>query len=405
MNETINFGDPIDFFYQSKTLYDLEKLNKISLNRGEVIAKPKKEGKYPVYSSSIHNDGLFAKIDNFMFDEELITWSIDGGGDFFYRSKHKFSVTNVSGYLRVLDKETIDTKYLYYLLSYLHSSKHFDYQTKAHPSVIRDLYVFNIPNIKIQKELSSLLFNLEGMLKHMKTQLNMTKVHKKSMLYKMFPKRESNLPEIRFSEFTEDWKNDKFSNLFFKLNNNTFSRKLLNYRGGFAKNIHYGDVLINYGSSVDITDSIVPFINSDVDLLSIKSDNYLKTGDVVFADTAEDTTAGKMVEIINKDGFPVLSGLHTYPCRTLIDFAEGYLGIYMNTSHFHDELIPYMQGSKVTGFNYEYLTRMIVKYPSVKEQNRIVDFFSNLDTLISNQEKEIITLERLKTTLLKKMFA
>jgi type I restriction enzyme S subunit len=89
----------------------------------------------------------------------------------------------------------------------------------------------------------------------------------------------------------------------------------------------------------------------------------------------------------------------------LIDFAEGYLGIYMNTSHFHDELIPYMQGSKVTGFNYEYLTRMIVKYPSVKEQNRIVDFFSNLDTLISNQEKEIITLERLKTTLLKKMFA
>ena len=39
-----------------------------------------------------------------MFDEELISWSVDGGGNFFYRSKHKYSLTNVSGYIRVLDK-------------------------------------------------------------------------------------------------------------------------------------------------------------------------------------------------------------------------------------------------------------------------------------------------------------
>jgi type I restriction enzyme S subunit len=77
----------------------------------------------------------------------------------------------------------------------------------------------------------------------------------------------------------------------------------------------------------------------------------------------------------------------------------------MNTTHFHDQLIQYMQGSKVTGFNYEFLTRTIVKYPSKPEQKKIVDFFDNLNELISSQEKEIKTLEYLKVTLLSKMFA
>jgi len=39
-----------------------------------------------------------------MFDEALVTWSVDGGGKFFYRPKSKYSITNVSGFLRVTAK-------------------------------------------------------------------------------------------------------------------------------------------------------------------------------------------------------------------------------------------------------------------------------------------------------------
>lgn len=114
----------------------------IQLGRGNIISSKdiaENPGDYPIYSSSAQGSGEFGRYSDYMFDEELITWSIDGGGRFFFRSKHKFSVTNVSGFLKSND-EIWDRKFLYYSLDFQHSRLVFDYQTKAHPSVIRHLY-------------------------------------------------------------------------------------------------------------------------------------------------------------------------------------------------------------------------------------------------------------------------
>ena len=101
------------------SLVQLEKLNLIQLGRGKVISKKNlndNPGDYPVYSSAKTGNGIFGTWSNYDFDEEMITWSVDGGGDLFYRHKHKFSITNVGGFVKVLDKNIINTKYLYYAL-------------------------------------------------------------------------------------------------------------------------------------------------------------------------------------------------------------------------------------------------------------------------------------------------
>lgn len=114
----------------------------IELGRGDIISSKdiaQNVGNYPIYSSSAKGNGEFGRYGSYMFDEELITWSVDGGGRFFYRPKHKFSVTNVCGYMRV-DSEKWNPRYIYYSLDLQHRNISFDYQTKAHPSVIRKLY-------------------------------------------------------------------------------------------------------------------------------------------------------------------------------------------------------------------------------------------------------------------------
>ena len=138
--------------------------NVISLDRGRVISSidlNTKPGNYPVYSSSSQNNGLFGAFDEFDFDEELITWSVDGGGYFFYRPKHKFSVTNVSGILRILDKSKLDYKFLYYLLDFQHRNQLYDYVDKAHPSVIKKRYF--IPEIEIveQKKIADIFSKID----------------------------------------------------------------------------------------------------------------------------------------------------------------------------------------------------------------------------------------------------
>jgi type I restriction enzyme S subunit len=114
----------------------------VRLGRGNIISAKdiaKKPGDYPIYSSSAQGNGEFGRYADYMFDEELITWSVDGGGRFFFRPKHKFSVTNVCGYMRISDN-VWSRRFVYYSLDFQHSRIAFDYQTKAHPSVIRHLY-------------------------------------------------------------------------------------------------------------------------------------------------------------------------------------------------------------------------------------------------------------------------
>ncbi|MHC6330195.1 restriction endonuclease subunit S [Escherichia coli] len=145
--------------WEKYSLEELESLQWIELGRGKVISKKdilNMPGRYPIYSSSVKNGGLMGCYGMFMFDEELISWSVDGGGDFFYRPKHKFSVTNVSGYMRVQCSK-ISYPFLASQLQLQHSALEFDYQSKAHPSVIRKLYEVVLPELREQQKIAVVL--------------------------------------------------------------------------------------------------------------------------------------------------------------------------------------------------------------------------------------------------------
>ena len=120
-----------------------------------------------------------------MFDEELITWSIDGGGDFFYRPKHKFNVTNVCGVLR-LDTTKFDYMFCYEILNWQHSKMVFDYQTKAHPSVIEDLYKLPIVSYDKQCALSTTLHKFNCLIDREIKALSQMKNLKKCLLQRLF---------------------------------------------------------------------------------------------------------------------------------------------------------------------------------------------------------------------------
>jgi len=139
------------------SLVELEDLKLIELGRGKVISKKDlnaNPGNYPVYSSAKTGGGIFGTWGNYDFNEEMITWSVDGGGDLFHRNKHKFSITNVGGFIKVLDKNKINTKYLYYALKNLHNGINFDWVKKAHPSVLRKEYNYiPVPSLQEQEKI------------------------------------------------------------------------------------------------------------------------------------------------------------------------------------------------------------------------------------------------------------
>ena len=210
-------------------------------------------------------------------------------------------------------------------------------------------------------------------------------------------------PKLRFPGFTEDWEQRKLEESFDFLQNNTLSRAELG-DSGTALNVHYGDILVKFGDCIDVSLNELPHITNQSSVEKLKN-SYLKDGDVVMADTAEDETVGKCSELTDIKDKIVLSGLHTIPLRPKNKFGKGYLGYYLNSGSYHDQLKPLMQGIKVTSISKSALKNTIVSFPrDVSEQEKIGNFFIRIDNLITLHQRKFETLKKLKKGFLQKMF-
>ena len=261
-----------------------------------------------------------------------------------------------------------------------------------------------VPQIEEQTQVGEFFLNLDNLITLHQRKCDKVKELKKAMLQKMFPKNGEKKPEIRFPGFIDDWEQRKFSDVFTGLQNNTLSRSELNYESGTVKNVHYGDVLIKFGDYIDASKEELPFINDDSKVEKFKG-SFLHNGDIIIADTAEDETVGKCTEIQGVHDIKLLSGLHTIPCRPKEEYGAKFLGYYMNSSAYHAQLIPLMQGIKVTSISKSALqdTDMIIP-KSVDEQTIIGEYFSNLDNLITLHQRKCDKLIELKKSMLQKMF-
>ena len=200
------------------------------------------------------------------------------------------------------------------------------------------------------------------------------------------------------------WEQRKFDEVFdCTVPNNTLSRAELSYDEGTVLNVHYGDVLIKYGSVLDVQKEEIPRIPH-----RCREDfngALLQDGDVIIADTAEDETTGKACEIDNLQGRAIVSGLHTMVCRPRYRMALGYLGYYLNSNAYHHQLLPLMQGIKVLSLSRSNIQKTSVSYPSaVKEQQLIASYFSQLDNLITLHQREQITENIIKNSLKERFF-
>lgn len=259
---------------------------------------------------------------------------------------------------------------------------------------------FPLPCLEEQHKIANFLLSVDDVIYNSEQEAANLEIQKKAVMKKIFSQ------EVRFkrddgTEFPE-WEEQSFENVFEPLNNNTLSRDMLNYDFGPALNIHYGDILVKYGDVCDVQVYKVPFVNEGI---NVSKYAHLKDGDIIIADTAEDEAVGKAIEIINVGDLVVVSGLHTMACRPKQKYSPKYLGYYINSTVFHDQLKPYMQGIKVTSIGRKNIKDVSIMYPSsLEEQRLIADFLSDFDEAITAAKKELELWKELKKGLLQQMF-
>lgn len=259
------------------------------------------------------------------------------------------------------------------------------------------------PNISEQNTIVNYVLSLDAQISASTSRLASLKQMKAASLQAMFPQEGETVPKVRFKGFEGEWKKVKFDKAFSFLKNNSLSRAELCNDGDII-NIHYGDVLIKYGDILDIGNDEVIYVADSNVANKLYTDCPIVNGDIIIADAAEDFTVGKCVEVQNVTKQKIVSGLHTIPCRPLESTAPNFWGYYINSNSFHRQLLPMIQGSKISSISKTSLSATYVVFPVVEEQQSIASFFTSLDRQITLHAQRLEKLKQIKAACLDKMF-
>ena len=377
--------------------------HKCNITTGKLDANVMTEnGQYPFFTCSKET----FKVNNYAFEGKAII--IAGNGDVGHI---RFFEGRFNAYQRTYVLQHFDQNYQY-LIEYLNRFLPLKIESETNIGAMPFIRLSTLADMPIelpvyyeQEKIGGFLSTFDKLIDKQNEKIGLLKELKKGYLQKMFPKNDANVPEIRFKGFTDAWELRKFKEIFVKLQNNSLSRADLKDEKGVAMNVHYGDVLIKFNEILDLKNEILPYITDSTVIEKYKS-SFLQNGDIIIADAAEDNTVGKCCEISGISQEIVLSGLHTIPCRPSIKFASGYLGYFMNSNLYHNQLLPLIQGSKISSISINTLSNTVLLYPkSIEEQVLISKKFIAIDNLITLHQRKLDQLENLKKGYMQRLFA
>ncbi len=234
-------------------------------------------------------------------------------------------------------------------------------------------FKFPIQNSEQQK-IGTFFSNLDNLITLHQRKLDKLGNMKKALLEKMFPKNDSNVPEIRFKGFSDAWEQRKLEDV---------ANRYDNLRIPVAASERISGETPYYGAN-GIQDYVQGYTH-DGEFVLVAEDgaNDLKNYPVQYV-------SGKIW--VNNHAH-VLQGKNSNDNKFL----------KYNISQTNIE--PFLVGGGRAKLNAEVMMKIEVSSPkNTSEQQKIGTFFSNLDNLITLHQRKLEKLKNIKKSCLEKMF-
>ncbi|MDC8963289.1 restriction endonuclease subunit S [Metamycoplasma hyosynoviae] len=202
-------------------------------------------------------------------------------------------------------------------------------------------------------------------------------------------------PEIRFKGFTYAWELYTLGDL-----GTTFTGLSGKKKDDFGKGDAYFIPYLNVFNNPIIDPSFVESIEID------NSQNEVKYGDIFFTTSSEtpDEVGMSSVWLSGLKNIYLNSFCFGYRLNFLENYDLNYLAYDFRSNSFRNHMILLAQG--ISRFNISKTRAMDIKIsiPTLKEQQKIGNFFKNLDKIIDLHHLKCEKLQTIKKSLLGKMF-
>ena len=244
-----------------------------------------------------------------------------------------------------------------------------------------------IPSKSEQQKIGAYFSNLDHLITLHQRKYDKLVMSKKSMLEKMFPKNGQTKPEIRFSEFIDDWEQRKLGELGTITTGNTPSTSIPDY---------YSDDGIVWVTPTDICENIT------FESARKLSDLGQQVGRVV----PKNTILVTCIASIGKNTMLGNTGSFNQQINGLTPNENKYDPYFLLTESALWS--AKMKGSAAAGtmqiVNRTEFSELKTWLPSLIEQQAIGAFFKQLDHLITLHQRELEKLKKIKLSMLEKMF-
>ena len=259
--------------------------------------------------------------------------------------------------------------------------------------------IFNFPEIDERLRIGDFFNQLDNTIALHQRKLEKSKALKSAYLSEMFPAEGERKPKRRFAGFTDDWE----------------QRKLMETNTSFTDG-NYGE---SYPSGNDMSDSRngVPFLrgsnlkngkldNSGANYITLEKHKELTSGHLVYDDIviAVRGSLGALgyVDIDNVD-WNINSQLAII--RTDKSELNGAFVIqFLSSNKGQKELLSRQTGTALKQLPIKQLQDVPVPKPELAEQNKISEFFRQLDDTIALHQHKLEKLKNIKQAYLNEMF-
>ncbi|MCF5023863.1 restriction endonuclease subunit S [Pseudomonas lurida] len=192
--------------------------------------------------------------------------------------------------------------------------------------------------------------------------------------------------------------------------------ELFNFSGGYSASrdqlsnegqcyLHYGDIHGAKKTCIDTSVDYEDIPKLDIPLKQISLGSLLEDGDVVFVDASEDIDGtSRHVVVVNKDGLPFISGLHTIVAKSKTDeLAHEYRRYCFQTAAIRKQFSFYAVGTKVSGISKSNIPKLTIPVPSVPEQTAIAAILADMDAELAALEQRLTKTRTIKQGMMQEL--
>jgi type I restriction enzyme S subunit len=264
--------------------------------------------------------------------------------------------------------------------------------------IISEIEIYS-PKEEEQQKIGEFFKQLDDRIALQQRHVEQLKQSKQGFLQKMFPKDGESVPEVRFDGFSGEWIQNKFMDTI---------QSIIDFRGKTPKKLGMSWSETGYPalSALNVKNGFIDF-NSSVHFASEElynawmGDKELEEGQVLFTTEAP---MGNVAQIPDNNRY-VLSQ-RTIAFR--VDkkhITNNFLAVLLRSDRVFQRLSALASGGTAKGVSQKSLSALKVVIPiNLEEQQKIGEFFKQLDDLIAKNERELELLQETKKGFLQKMF-